>query len=144
MYSRLYIIVNDLNSIGLIKLKDVDVMSKIVLVLPSDKYAWIITHNMEYLRIKTLKPIIGKLVVFKMSWKMDQEEVVSSSKHITLTCDEHKKMKIKKQVGTKSCSSSDDQTFTSSSDDEVIQFIGGVKRMLRNMRAKGVPSAHHN
>jgi hypothetical protein len=68
MYSRLYIIVNDLNSIGLIKLKDEDVMSKIILVLPSDKYALIIIiHNMEYLRIKTLKPIIGKLVVFEMS-----------------------------------------------------------------------------
>lgn len=69
MYSCLYIIVNDLDSIGLIKLKDVDVMSKIILVLPSDKYALIIIiiHNMEYLRIKTLKPIIGKLVVFEMS-----------------------------------------------------------------------------
>jgi hypothetical protein len=48
----------------------------------------------------TLALIIGKLVAFEMSQKMDQEETASSSKWIALTCDEHKKMKGKKQVET--------------------------------------------
>ena len=39
MYSRLNLIVNELNSIGLTKLGDADIVRKIILVLPHSKYA---------------------------------------------------------------------------------------------------------
>jgi hypothetical protein len=71
------------------------------------------------------------------------QEAASSSKSIALTCDEHKKMKGKKQVEISSSSSKeeDDEASTSSSsnDEEVMHLIEGEKRMLRKMRAKGVP-----
>ena len=39
MYSRFNLIVNELNSIGLTKLGDADIVRKIILVLPHSKYA---------------------------------------------------------------------------------------------------------
>jgi hypothetical protein len=102
MYSRLNLIVNELNSIGLTKLKDAYTVRKIILALSQDKYASIVTilHNMEDLRTMTLMLVIGRLVAFEMSQKMGQEEATSSSKIIALTFDEHKKMKGKRQVET--------------------------------------------
>ena len=57
MYSRLNLIINMLHSIGLMKLDDVDIMRKIISVLPQKKYASIITilHNMEDL--STMTPV---------------------------------------------------------------------------------------
>ena len=43
MYSRLNLIINELHSIGLLKLDDADIMRKIISVLPQKKYASIIT-----------------------------------------------------------------------------------------------------
>ena len=74
MYSRLNLIINELYSIGLTKLDDVDIVRKIISVLPQNKYASIITilHNMEDLSTMTLAIVIGKIVAFEMSWKMWQ------------------------------------------------------------------------
>ena len=98
MYSRLNLIINELNSIGVTKLGDADTMRKIISVLPQKKYASIITilHNMEDLSNMTPSIVIGKLVAFEMSRKMGQEETFSSSKVKALACSEKKKMKGKK------------------------------------------------
>jgi hypothetical protein len=107
MYSRLNLIINELNSIGLTKLGDVDIMRKIISVLPQKKYASIITilHNLEDLSTMTPAIVIGKIVAFEMSCKMGQEEASSSSKGKALACSEKKKMKGK-QIETSSSSSS--------------------------------------
>jgi hypothetical protein len=49
MYSRLNLIINELNSIGINKLGDVDIVRKIISLLPQQKYGSITTilHNME-------------------------------------------------------------------------------------------------
>jgi hypothetical protein len=49
MYSCLNLIINELNSIRLTKLGDMDIVMKIILVLPHNKYGSIITiiHTME-------------------------------------------------------------------------------------------------
>ena len=97
MYSRLNLIINELHSIGLTNLDDADIVRKIISMLPQKKYASIITilHNMEDLSNMTHAIVIGKIVAFGMSRKMDQEEASSSSKGKALTCSEHKKMKGK-------------------------------------------------
>ena len=59
---------------------------------------------MEDLSNMTPAIVIGKLVEFEMSQKMGKEEATSSSKGKALTCDEHKKMKGKKQVVSSSSS----------------------------------------
>jgi len=107
MYSRLNQITNELNSIGLKKLGGADIVRKIIFVLPHSKYASIITilHNMEDLSNTAPATVIGKIVAFEMSRKINQEEAASSSKGKALACSEHKKMKGK-QVETSSSSSS--------------------------------------
>jgi hypothetical protein len=49
MYSHLNLIINELNSIGINKLGDADIVRKIISVLPQQRYGSIITilHNMS-------------------------------------------------------------------------------------------------
>jgi hypothetical protein len=72
MYSRLNLIINELNSIGINKLGDADIVRKIISLLPQQTYESIITilHNMEDLSTMTPTIVIGKIVVFEMSRKM--------------------------------------------------------------------------
>jgi hypothetical protein len=72
MYSRLNLIINELNSIGINKLGDADIMRKIISLLPQQRYGSIITilHNMEDLSIMTPTIVIGKIAAFEMSRKM--------------------------------------------------------------------------
>jgi hypothetical protein len=129
MYSRLNLIINELNSIGLTKLGDAGIVRKIISVLPHHKYASIITilHNMDMGNM-SLAIGIGKLVAFEMSRKMGQEEASSSSKGNALPCDEHKKMKGKQVESSSSSSSSseDEEDDDESSDDQASTSTSGI------------------
>ena len=124
-------------------------------MVPQKKYVSIITilHNMEDLSTMTLAIVIDMIVAFEMSWKMGQEEALSSSKGKALACSEKKKMKGK-QVKTSSSSSSededddhdedsidDDQSSSSTSDlnEESIKLINKVKKMIQRLNVRGVP-----
>ena len=93
MYSGLNLIINELHSIGLMKLDDTNIVRKIISMLPQKKYASIITilHNMEDLSTITLAIVIGKIVAFEISRKMGQEEASSSSKGKALACSEKRR-----------------------------------------------------
>jgi hypothetical protein len=69
MYSCLNLIINELNSIGINKLGDADIVRKIILLLPQQKYGSIITilHNMEDLSTMTPTIVIGKTATVEMS-----------------------------------------------------------------------------
>jgi hypothetical protein len=69
MYSRLNLITNELNSIGINKLGDADIVRKIISLLPQQRYGSIITiiHNMEHLSTTTPTIVIGKIAAFEMS-----------------------------------------------------------------------------
>jgi hypothetical protein len=158
IYSHLNLIINELNSIGLIKLGDADIMRKIISMLPQKKYASIITilHNLEDLSTRTPAIAIDKIVAFEMSHKMGQEEASSSSKGKALGCSEKKKMKGK-QVDTSSSSSSEDEeededddddessdddqssSSTSDIDEESLKLIKKVEKMIQKLNVKGVP-----
>jgi hypothetical protein len=76
MYSRLNLIVNELNSIGINTLSDADIVRKIISLLPQQRYGSIITilHNMEDLSNMTPTIVIGKNAAFEMSRKMSRGE----------------------------------------------------------------------
>ena len=63
MYSCLNLVVNELNSIGLNKLGDLDIVRKTISVLPQKKYTSIITilRNLDDLSNMTLAMVIGKV-----------------------------------------------------------------------------------
>jgi hypothetical protein len=73
---------NELNSIGINKLDDADIVKKIISLLSQQKYASIITihHNLEDLSQMTSALVIGMIVAFEMSCKMGQEEEPTSLK----------------------------------------------------------------
>jgi hypothetical protein len=72
MYSRLNLIINELNSTGNNKLGDANIMRKIISLLPQQRYGSIITilHNMEDSSTMTPTIVIGKIAAFEMSRKM--------------------------------------------------------------------------
>jgi hypothetical protein len=153
MYSRLNLIINELNSFGINKLSDVDIVNKFISLLLQQNYGSIITvlHNMEYLSQMTMALLIDKIVAFEMSQKMGQEET-SSSRGIAFTCEEHKRTKVKKKIESSSSSSEeeeyeeeedndeDDQPSTSSSKDEnKIRRVKKVMRMIHENNLMSVP-----
>jgi hypothetical protein len=92
MYSRLNLIINELNSIGINKLGDADIVRKIISLLPQQRYKSIITilHNMEDLSTTTPTIVIGKITTFEMSQKMCWGEEPTSSRPYTFACDGRK------------------------------------------------------
>jgi hypothetical protein len=95
MYSRLNLIINDLNSIGINKLSDANIVRKIISLLPQQRYGSIITilHNMEDLSTMTPAIVIGKIAAFEMSQKMGRQEELTSSRPYDFACDERKRQK---------------------------------------------------
>jgi DNA replication protein DnaC len=137
MYSCLNLIINELNSISINKLGDVDIVRKIISLLPQQRYGSIITilHNMEDLSTMTPTIVIGKIVAFEMSRKMCRGEELTFSRTYAFACDERKG---KKKTPTPSSSSEeekeeesdddeDNQPSTLSSEgEEIIQRVGKV------------------
>jgi hypothetical protein len=128
MYSRLNLIINELNSISINKLGDADIVRKIISLLPQQRYGSIITifYNMEDLSTIALTIVIGKIAAFKMSRKMGRQKESTSSRPYAFACGERKG---KKKAPTPSSSSEeeeeeesdddeDNQPSTSSSEDE--------------------------
>jgi hypothetical protein len=69
-------VINELNSIGINKLGDADIVRKVISLLPQQRYESIISilHNLEELSQMTPTIVIGKIAAFEMSWKMGQQE----------------------------------------------------------------------
>jgi hypothetical protein len=74
MYSRLNLVINELNSNGINKLGDVDIVTKIIFLLHQQRYGSIIAilHNFKDLSTVTPTLVIGKIVAFEMSCKTGQ------------------------------------------------------------------------
>jgi hypothetical protein len=88
MYSRLNLIINALNSIGINKLGDADIVRNIISLLPQRRYRSIITilHNMEDLSTMTPTIVIGKSWLLRCRKKyvgersqLSQDDIVSVS-----------------------------------------------------------------
>jgi hypothetical protein len=92
MYSRLNLVINELNSIGINKLGDADIVRKIISLLLQQRYGSIVTllRNLEDLSQMTPTIVVGKIAAFEMSQKMGQQEEPTSSKSYAFACDEHK------------------------------------------------------
>jgi hypothetical protein len=114
IYSHLNLMINELNSIGINKLGDADIVRKIISLLLQQRYGSIITilHNLEDLSQMTLTIAIGKIATFEMSWKMGQEAEPTSSNPYAFECDEHIRMKCKKKGPSSSSSSEEEENTT--------------------------------
>jgi hypothetical protein len=86
MYSRLNLIINELNSIGINKLSDADIVRKIISLLPQQRYVSIIIilHNMEDLSTMTPTIVIGKIAAFRCHEKCVGERSPLLQDHMLL------------------------------------------------------------
>jgi hypothetical protein len=93
MYSHINLVISELNSIGINKLGDANIVRKFISLLSQQRYGSIITilHNLEDLSQMTLPIVIGKIATFEISQKMGQEEEPTYSKPYAFACDEHKR-----------------------------------------------------
>jgi hypothetical protein len=116
MYSRLNLIINELNSIGINKLGDADIVRKIMSLLPHQRYGTIITilHNMEDLSTMTPTIVIEKLRHLKCHEKWVDKRSQLLQDHMLLHV---MKEKTKKKAPTPS-SSSEEEEEESDDDDE--------------------------
>jgi DNA replication protein DnaC len=151
MYSCLNLMINELNSIGINKLGDADIVRKIISLLPQQRYGSIITilHSLDDWSQMTMMIVIGKIATFEMSRKMGQEEPTSSNPY-AFACDEHKKMKGKKKAPSSSEEEVDDDddddddeddrpSTSSSKDEETVYHVRKVMGMICKINLMDVP-----
>src|SRR6187455_1160506 len=109
MYSRLNILVEEVNGLGLTQISQPDVVRKILSVLPIDKYGHIVTilHQMD-LSVTTPTQILGKINAHEMYMHInDKDESSSKRKNLALKANQERKGKTKVQIEEESSSDDD-------------------------------------
>ena len=96
MYSRLNILIEEVNGLGLTQISQPDVVRKILSVLPIDKYGHIVTvlHQMD-LSVTTPTQILGKINAHEMYMHINKEESSSKRKDLALKANHERKGKAK-------------------------------------------------
>jgi hypothetical protein len=100
MYSRLNILVEEVNGLGLTQISQLDVVRKILSVLSINKYGHIVTllHQMD-LSVATSTQILGKIKAHEMYMHInDKDKLSSKRKDLALKANQEKKGKTKVQI----------------------------------------------
>jgi hypothetical protein len=127
MYSCLNILVEEVNGLGLTQISQPDVVRKILIVLPIDKYGHIVTvlHQMN-LSIATPTQILGKINAHEMYMHINDKDGSSSKrKDLALKSNQENKGKAKMQIEEEF--SSDDDL-----DANIALMVRKTTKMLKN------------
>jgi hypothetical protein len=141
MYSRLNLIINELNTIDINKLGDADIVRKIISLIPQQRYGSIITivHNIEDLSTMTPTIVIEKNATFEMSRKMGRQEEPTFSRPYAFA-EKGSPSYSSEEEQEESDDEEDNQPSTlSSEDEETIRRVGKVMGMIRKINLMGVP-----
>jgi hypothetical protein len=133
MYSRLNILVEEVNGLGLTQISQLDVVRKILSVLPIDKYGHIVTvlHQMD-LSITTPTQILGKINAHEMYIHINDKDGSSSKrKDLALKASQENKGKAKMQVEEET--SSDDDL-----DANIALMVRKTTKMLEKLNQEGI------
>jgi hypothetical protein len=133
MYSRLNILVEEVNGLGLTQISQPDVVRKILSVLPIDKYGHIVTvlHQMD-LSVATPTQILGKINALEMYMHINDKDASSSKrKDLALKANQEKKGKDKVQIEEES--SSDDDL-----DANIALMVRKTTKMLKKLNIEGI------
>jgi hypothetical protein len=133
MYSRLNILVEEVNGLGLTQISQPDVVRKILSVLPIEKYGHIVTvlHQMD-LSIATPTQILGKINAHEMYMHINDKDGSSSKKKdLALKASQEHKGKTKIQVEEES--SSDDDLDTNNA-----LMVRKTTKMLKKFNREGI------
>jgi hypothetical protein len=133
MYSRLNILVEEVNGLGLIQISQPNVVRKILSVLPIDKYGHIVTvlHQMD-LSVATPTQILGNINAHEMYMHINHKDESSSKrKDLALKANQEKKGKAKVQIEEES--SSDDDL-----DANIALMVRKTTKMLKKLNREGI------
>jgi hypothetical protein len=133
MYSRLNILVEQVNGLGLTQISLPDVVRKFLSVLPIEKYGHIVTvlHQMD-LSITTPTQILGNINAYEMYMHINDKDGSSSKrKDLALKPSQEKKGKAKIQVEEES--SSDDDLDTN-----IALMVRKTTKMLKKLNREGI------
>jgi hypothetical protein len=136
IYTRLNVLVEDLNALRLTQMSPSDVVRRILSVLPIEKYGHIITvlHQSD-LSVATPTQVLGKINAHEMYMHITPEESSSSSKKKDLAFKiSHDKKKKKSQVLIVQDSSSDDDI----DDASLALMVRKTTKMLKNLNKSGI------
>jgi hypothetical protein len=133
MYSRLNILVEEVNGLGLTQISQPDVVRKILSVLQIEKYGHIVIvlHQMD-LSITTPTQILGKINAYEMYMHINDKNGSSyKNKDLALKASQEKKGKTKIQVEEES--SSDDDVDTN-----IALMLRKTIKMLKKLYQEGI------
>jgi hypothetical protein len=133
MYSRLNILVEEVNGLGLTQISQPDIVRKILSVLPIDKYGHIVTvlHRMD-LSVTTPTQILGKINAREMYMHINgKDESSSKRKDLALKANQQRKGKAKVQIEEES--SSDDVL-----DANIALMVRKTAKMLKKLNREGI------
>jgi len=133
MFSRLNVLVEQLNDLSISKMKDIKIIRKILGALPKEKYANIVTYfHQKNLEKYKISQILGKISGHEMYMGVNHDEGSSSSKKndIALKANKEKKVIIKKD-------SSDDED-NDDDEDDIALLVRRTSKMLKNLGKRGV------
>jgi hypothetical protein len=136
IYTRLNVLVEDLNALGLTQMSPSDVARKILSVLPVEKYGHIVTvlHQSD---LSTVTPtqVLGKINAHEMYMHITPEEGSSSSKKKDLAFKaSHEKKKKKSQAMIVQESSSDSDI----DDASLALMVKKTTKMLKKLNKSGI------
>ena len=118
MYSRLKVIVNDINALEISKIDSGSINGKILMPLPKPKYniikAMLQKENLDTMEVGDL---VGEIRTYEMGI-LGMSEEPTSSKSIALKTKANKSRKLKMIKQESSSSNEEDDHHESSSDDE--------------------------
>jgi hypothetical protein len=133
MYSHLNILVEEVNGLGLTQISQPDVVRKILIVLPIDKYGHIVTvlHQMD-LSVATPTQILGKINAHEMYMHINNKDESSSKrKDFALKANQEKKGKAKMQIEEESLSNDD-------LDANIALMVRKTTKMLKKLNREGI------
>jgi hypothetical protein len=137
MYTRLNVLVEDLNALGLTQMSQSDVARRILSVLPVEKYGHIVTvlHQSD-LSTATPTQVLGKINAHEMYMHITPEEGSSSSKKKDLAFkashDKKKKKKGQAMMVQESSSESDID------DASLALMVRKTTKMLKKLNKSGI------
>jgi hypothetical protein len=131
MFSRLNVLIEALNDLGIDKMKNIDIVRRILGILPKEKYAHIVTvfHQCDLATIG-ITQLLGKIAGHELYMGYTQEEGTSSSKKkdIAFKATKEKKVPNKKD-------SSDEEA---SDEEDVALLVRKTSKMLDKLDKRGL------
>jgi len=135
MYSRLNVLVEELNGLNLIQMSKADVVRKIVGLLPKDKYAHIVTflHQGDFTN-ETPANVLRKINSHEMYMEINPDESSTSSKEKNLALKATQKKTTNKKIILVNTSEDDKEE----SDKDLALLVRRAISALKKLNKKGI------